>query len=86
MMKPTVEAQITARKLGKAPSELNRQRVPIYGVGLAEGQAPTSLTHPLTWRLYHQDTVLKLADYQRLEGFVGLKKTPLPNPPKKSVR
>ncbi|VEG13801.1 NADH-quinone oxidoreductase subunit NuoF [Moraxella cuniculi] len=71
--KPTVTAQIDARKLGKAPSQLNRQRIPIYGVGLAEGEAPTSLSHPLTWRLYHHDAVLKLADYLALKGFEGLK-------------
>lgn len=71
--KPDVLEQLLAKKLGKAPSELNRQRVPIYGVGLEEGEPPTTKTHPLTWRLYHQNTVLHLADYQRLEGFLGLK-------------
>ncbi|UTO05188.1 NADH-quinone oxidoreductase subunit NuoF [Moraxella sp. FZLJ2107] len=69
----TVAEQIDARKNGLAPSQLNNQRVPIYGVGLAEGEAPTSLTHPLTWRLFHQDAVLKLADYLALKGFEGLK-------------
>ncbi len=73
MKKPNIEAQMLARKIGKAPSQLNRQAVPIYGVGLEEGQEPTSLTHPLTWRLYHQETVLSLMDYERLQGFVGLK-------------
>ncbi len=71
--KADVQSQINARQNGLAPSQLNRQKIPIWGVGLAEGQAPTSKTHPLTWRLYHQDAVLSLADYQRLEGFVGLK-------------
>lgn len=69
----TVAEQIQARQNGLAPSQLNNQRVPIYGVGLAEGEAPTSLTHPLTWRLFHQDAVLKLADYLALKGFEGLK-------------
>ncbi len=71
--KADVQSQINARQNGLAPSQLNRQKIPIWGVGLTEGQAPTSKTHPLTWRLYHQDAVLSLADYQRLEGFVGLK-------------
>lgn len=69
----SVAEQIEARKQGKAPSQLNRQRVPIYGVGLQAGQAPTSQTHPLTWRLYHHEAVLKLADYLALKGFEGLK-------------
>lgn len=69
----SVAEQIQARKNGLAPSQLNRQRVPIYGVGLAEGQAPTHKTHPLTWRLYHHDAVLKLADYLALKGFEGFK-------------
>lgn len=69
----TVAEQIQARQNGLAPSQLNNQRVPIYGVGLAEGEAPTCLTHPLTWRLFHQDAVLKLADYLALKGFEGLK-------------
>lgn len=73
MNKPTLAEQIDARINGLAPSQLNRQAIPIYGVGLKEGEAPTSLTHPLTWRLYHQDAVLTLADYERLDGFVGLK-------------
>ena len=69
----SVAEQIQARKEGLAPSQLNRQRIPIYGVGLAEGQEPTCETHPLTWRLFHQDAVLKLADYLALKGFDGLK-------------
>lgn len=69
----TVAEQIQARQNGLAPSQLNNQRVPIYGVGLAEGEEPTCLTHPLTWRLFHQDAVLKLADYLALKGFEGLK-------------
>lgn len=73
MNKPNVSEQIDARKNGLAPSQLNRQKTPIWGVGLADGQAPTSLTHPLTWRLYHHDAVLTLADYEKLDGFVGLK-------------
>lgn len=73
MNKPNVSEQIDARKNGLAPSQLNRQKTPIWGVGLADGQAPTSLTHPLTWRLYHHDVLLTLADYEALDGFVGLK-------------
>lgn len=73
MNKPNVAEQINARKNGLAPSQLNRQKTPIWGVGLADGQAPTSLTHPLTWRLYHHDAVLTLADYEALDGFKGLK-------------
>lgn len=73
MNKPNVSEQIDARKNGLAPSQLNRQKTPIWGVGLANGQAPTSQTHPLTWRLYHHDAVLTLADYEKLDGFVGLK-------------
>ncbi|MDO4895235.1 NADH-quinone oxidoreductase subunit NuoF [Moraxella sp.] len=71
--KADLKSQIQARQNGLAPSQLNRQKTPIWGVGLAEGQAPTSLTHPLTWRLYHQDAVLKLADYLALKGFDGFK-------------
>ena len=72
MNKPYVAEQINARKNGLAPSQLNRQKTPIWGVGLADGQAPTSLTHPLTWRLYHHDALLTLADYEALDtqGFV----------------
>lgn len=73
MNKPNISEQIDARKNGLAPSQLNRQKTPIWGVGLADGQAPTSLTHPLTWRLYHHDALLTLADYEKLDGFVGLK-------------
>lgn len=73
MNKPNVSEQIDARKNGRAPSQLNRQKTPIWGVGLADGQAPTSQTHPLTWRLYHHDALLTLADYEKLDGFVGLK-------------
>lgn len=73
MNKPNVSEQIDARKNGLAPSQLNRQKTPIWGVGLADGQAPTSQTHPLTWRLYHHDALLTLADYEKLDGFVGLK-------------
>ena len=65
--------RLTLVKNGLAPSQLNRQKTPIWGVGLADGQAPTSLTHPLTWRLYHHDALLTLADYEALDGFVGLK-------------
>ena len=73
MNKPNVSEQIDARKNGLSPSQLNRQKTPIWGVGLADGQAPTSQTHPLTWRLYHHDALLTLADYEKLDGFVGLK-------------
>lgn len=71
--KADLKSQIQARQNGLAPSQLNRQKTPIWGVGLADGQAPTNLTHPLTWRLYHQDAVLKLADYLALKGFDGFK-------------
>lgn len=80
MNKPNVAEQINARKNGLAPSQLNRQKTPIWGVGLADGQAPTSLTHPLTWRLYHHDAVLTLADYEALDGFKGLKNALAKNP------
>lgn len=70
--KADLQSQIAARKQGFAPSQLNRQKTPIWGAGLQAGQAPTSLTRPLTWRLYHHDAVLTLADYQRLDGFRGL--------------
>lgn len=73
MNKPNVAEQIYARKNGLAPSQLNRQKTPIWGVGLSDGQAPTSLTHPLTWRLYHHDALLTLVDYEALDGFAGLK-------------
>lgn len=71
--KADLKSQIQARQNGLAPSQLNRQKTPIWGVGLEQGAAPTSLTHPLTWRLYHQDAVLKLADYLALKGFDGFK-------------
>ncbi|WFF37985.1 NADH-quinone oxidoreductase subunit NuoF [Moraxella nasibovis] len=71
--KADLASQIQARQNGLAPSQLNRQKTPIWGVGLAEGQEPTSLTHPLTWRLFHSDAVLKLADYLALKGFEGFK-------------
>lgn len=71
--KPNIATQISARKNGLAPSQLNRQKTPIWGVGLQAGEAPTSLTHPLTWRLYHHDAILTLAQYQDLDGFLGLK-------------
>ncbi|AKG17297.1 NADH-quinone oxidoreductase subunit NuoF [Moraxella bovoculi] len=80
MNKPNVAEQINARKNGLAPSQLNRQKTPIWGVGLADGQAPTSLTHPLTWRLYHHDAVLTLADYEALDGFKGLKNALVKDP------
>lgn len=68
-----LQEQIEARKNGLAPSQLNKQRIPIWGVGLEKGQEPTCETHPLTWRLFHHDAVLKLADYLALKGFDGLK-------------
>lgn len=71
--KADLASQITARQNGLAPSQLNRQKTPIWGVGLADGQLPTIKSHPLTFRLAHFDAVLNLADYQSLQGFDGLK-------------
>lgn len=86
-MSMNVSQQISSRHQGLAPSQLNSQKFPIYGVDyskLADGQSnesisydpnfePTSKTHPLTWRLYHHDAVLDLATYEALEGFAGFK-------------
>ena len=41
-----LQEQIEARKNGLAPSQLNKQRIPIWGVGLEKGQEPTCETHP----------------------------------------
>ncbi len=65
----SIREQFATRKAGLAPSQLNQQRVPIYG----DKATATMQTKPLTWRLAHHDTVLDLATYQSLQGFDGLK-------------
>ena len=64
-MRLTVSEQIALRNQGKAPSQLNEQRIPIYG----DRATATSETKPLTWRLAHHDAVLDLATYESLRGF-----------------
>ena len=66
----SVAEQIARRQSGLAPSQLNEQRIPIYG----DKATATNETKPLTWRLAHHDAVLDLATYQSLQGFEGLKK------------
>ncbi|WP_440826984.1 NADH-quinone oxidoreductase subunit NuoF [Psychrobacter cryohalolentis] len=68
-MRLTVSEQIALRNQGKAPSQLNEQRIPIYG----DRATATSETKPLTWRLAHHDAVLDLATYESLRGFEALK-------------
>jgi len=68
-MRLTLSEQIAQRSQGKAPSQLNEQRIPIYG----DKATATSETKPLTWRLAHHDAVLDLATYESLKGFTGLK-------------
>ncbi|WP_131669647.1 NADH-quinone oxidoreductase subunit NuoF [Psychrobacter pygoscelis] len=68
-MSLSLSEQLEARRQGRAPSQLNSQRVPIYG----DKASATSETRPLTWRLAHHDAVLDLATYQSLKGFEGLK-------------
>ena len=68
-MSLSLSEQLAQRQQGKAPSQLNRQRIPIYG----DKATATSETRPLTWRLAHHDAVLDLATYQSLKGFDGLK-------------
>ncbi|WP_230655961.1 NADH-quinone oxidoreductase subunit NuoF [Psychrobacter sp. I-STPA10] len=68
-MSLTVAEQLTQRQSGKAPSQLNRQRIPIYG----DAATATIETKPLTWRLAHHDAVLDLQTYESLRGFEGLK-------------
>ncbi|KAA0933419.1 NADH-quinone oxidoreductase subunit NuoF [Psychrobacter sp. ANT_H59] len=68
-MRLTVSEQIALRNQGKAPSQLNEQRIPIYG----DRSTATSETKPLTWRLAHHDAVLDLATYESLRGFEALK-------------
>ena len=53
-MSLTISEQIARRGQGQAPSQLNAQRVPIYG----DKATATSETKPLTWRLAHHDAVL----------------------------
>lgn len=79
-MSLTISEQIARRGQGKAPSQLNEQRIPIYG----DKTTATSETKPLTWRLAHHDAVLDLATYESLQGFTGLKKH-CPNHQKKSA-
>lgn len=68
-MSQTLSEQLASRQQGKAPSQLNHQRVPVYG----DAALATSETKPLTWRLAHHDAVLDLATYESLQGFEGLK-------------
>ena len=68
-MRLTVSEQIALRNQGKAPSQLNEQRIPIYG----DRATASSETKPLTWRLAHHDAVLDLATYESLRGFEALK-------------
>lgn len=69
-MSQNLAEQVASRKAGKAPSQLNNQRIAIYG----DKASANSQTRPLTWRLAHHDAVLDLATYQGLQGFEGLKK------------
>ncbi|MGP5296065.1 NADH-quinone oxidoreductase subunit NuoF [Psychrobacter faecalis] len=68
-MSLTISEQIARRSQGKAPSQLNDQRIPVYG----DKATATSETKPLTWRLAHHDAVLDLATYESLRGFEALK-------------
>ena len=68
-MSLTISEQIARRNQGKAPSQLNDQRIPVYG----DKATATSETKPLTWRLAHHDAVLDLATYESLRGFEALK-------------
>lgn len=61
--------QLNNRQIGKAPSQLGEQTIPIYG----DKDTATSETKPLTWRLAHHEAVLDLATYESLKGFDGLK-------------
>ena len=68
-MRLTVTEQIALRAQGKAPSQLNEQRIAVYG----DKATATSETKPLTWRLAHHDAVLDVDTYQSLRGFEALK-------------
>ncbi len=68
-MRLSVAEQIEMRAQGKAPSQLNEQRIPVYG----DKATATSETKPLTWRLAHHDAILDLATYESLRGFEALK-------------
>ena len=46
-----ITRQINNRKIGKSPSQLGEQSIPIYG----DKATATSETKPLTWRLAHYD-------------------------------
>lgn len=65
----SIAEQFARRKQGQAPSQLNDQRIPIYG----DKATANIKTKPLTWRLAHHDAILDLATYQSLQGFEGLK-------------
>lgn len=56
----SIAEQFARRKQGQAPSQLNSQRVPIYG----DKATATIETKPLTWRLAHHDAILDLETYQ----------------------
>lgn len=64
-----ITRQINNRKMGKSPSQLGEQSIPIY----VDKATATSETKPLTWRLAHHDAVLDLATYESLKGYQGLK-------------
>ncbi|WP_169393101.1 MULTISPECIES: NADH-quinone oxidoreductase subunit NuoF [Psychrobacter] len=68
-MSLTVAEQIAQRQNGLAPSQLNNQRIPIYG----DKATATSETKPLTWRLAHHDAVLDFKTHESLRGFEALK-------------
>lgn len=67
--KLSIAEQFQRRNQGQAPSQLNNQRVPIYG----DKETANIKTKPLTWRLAHHDAILDLETYQSLRGFEGLK-------------
>ncbi len=64
-----ITRQINNRKMGKSPSQLGEQSIPIY----IDKTTATSETKPLTWRLAHHDAVLDLETYESLKGYQGLK-------------
>ena len=80
-MRLTIAEQIAKRGQGKAPSQLNKQRIPIYG----DKETANSKTKPLTWRLAHHDAVLDLATYESLQGFEALKMA-LSKPPEEILK
>ncbi len=48
----------------------NQAPIAVYG----DAATANALTKPLTWRLSKQDAVLSIADFEALDGYVGLKK------------